>query len=116
MRALGRASPLNLTFAEIERVLEARLPKSARLYQAWWANQRGAGHVQTRGWLDAGFNTSDLDLKGQRVTFVPVALAREPRGVGRPGAKLALTIEQAKRAVAHHYRVASDAVEITIRG
>lgn len=44
---------VTLTFAEIEKLLAAPLPQSARTYVAvWWAN---GGHPQARAWLAAGF-------------------------------------------------------------
>ena len=42
------------SFEEIEARLGARLPDSAYKYPAWWANQAGPGHSQTRGWRSVG--------------------------------------------------------------
>jgi hypothetical protein len=36
--------PVKLTFKEVESVLGFNLPKSAREYQAWWANS-GYSHT-----------------------------------------------------------------------
>lgn len=58
------------SFADVERVLGRPLPDSASKYPAWWANQSGPGHSQTRGWQDAGFETREVDLKGRRVRFI----------------------------------------------
>lgn len=57
------------SFAGIEQILGFALPESAYQYQAWWANQSGGGHSQTRGWRDAGFETRNLDLSRKRVRF-----------------------------------------------
>jgi hypothetical protein len=57
------------SFAEIEAQLGFPLPKSAYTYPAWWANQSGAGHSQTRGWRSVGWKTCELDLKRRRVRF-----------------------------------------------
>ena len=57
------------TFEEIERRLGGPLPQSAYKYPAWWANQSGPGHSQTRGWRSVGWRTCDLDLEGRRVRF-----------------------------------------------
>lgn len=57
------------SFAEIEARLGFPLPRSAYTYPAWWANQTGPGHSQTRGWRSVGWKTSELDLKGRRVRF-----------------------------------------------
>ena len=57
------------SFAEIEDHLGFRLPESAYKYPAWWANQTGPGHSQTRGWRSVGWRTCDLDLERKRVRF-----------------------------------------------
>jgi hypothetical protein len=57
------------SFAEIEKVLGRPLPNSAYRHQAWWANQSGAGHSQTRGWQSVGWRTTKLDLERKRVKF-----------------------------------------------
>ncbi len=56
-------------FGDIERILGGQLPSSAYQYPAWWANQDGH-HSQTKGWRDAGWETSNVDLPGKRVRFV----------------------------------------------
>ena len=58
-----------ITFAEIERILGAPLPPTARRDNAWWANN-ATGHSQAKGWLGAGFRTSEVNLEGETVTFV----------------------------------------------
>jgi len=58
-----------ITFAEIERILGAPLPPTARKDNAWWANNAN-GHSQARGWLHAGFRTAEVNLEGETVTFV----------------------------------------------
>lgn len=57
-----------LDFAEIERIIGARLPASARKYPAWWSNS-DHGHVNAQAWLRAGFKTEQLDLEQARVAF-----------------------------------------------
>ena len=57
------------TFAEIEARLGFPLPDSAYKYPAWWANQTGAGHSQTKGWRSVGWKTRDLDLERRRIRF-----------------------------------------------
>jgi hypothetical protein len=50
------ASELELSFADIERVIGAMLPNSASRPQ-WWANEKSEDtrHVQASAWLDAGY-------------------------------------------------------------
>jgi hypothetical protein len=68
-----------MTFAEIEAVLEARLPQSARTREEWWSNSP-SGHSQARAWMRAGYKTSRIDLAAQSVTFT---LEGWPEGYGR---------------------------------
>jgi len=56
-------------FAELEEVLGFSLPPSAHRYREWWANQRGGGHSQAKGWQDADWKVWDVDLAGKRVEF-----------------------------------------------
>ncbi len=58
-----------LTFAEIERIIEGRLPPSAYKYRPWWSNN-ASNSVMTRQWLAAGFRTQQVDLAGKRLVFV----------------------------------------------
>ncbi len=70
-------------FDEIERVIGGPLPTSAYRYPAWWANQAGPGHSQTRGWKAAGWRTAKLDLAGKRVRFERAA-ARSTAAIAVP--------------------------------
>lgn len=56
-------------FSEIEKAIGCALPPSARTYREWWANQRGGGHSQAKGWQDAGWKVWKVDLEEQTVTF-----------------------------------------------
>ncbi|MGR4863225.1 DUF7662 domain-containing protein [Caulobacter sp. LARHSG274] len=64
-----RHAEFELTFAEIELILGAMLPKSAGRPQ-WWANvtDAGAAHVQRKAWIDAGYDAFLLVGK-ERVRF-----------------------------------------------
>ena len=59
---------LRMTFDEVERESGFKLPASARLHQAWWANDR-ARHVQAKAWLDAGFESEQVDMKAGMLVF-----------------------------------------------
>lgn len=67
--AARRDSRVPMTFAEIERILGTPLPPSARRHPAWWANS-GGSHIQSRGWMEAGFQSEQVDLAAERLTFV----------------------------------------------
>jgi hypothetical protein len=63
-----------MTFAEIEKVLGFKLPKS-QMYPAWWSNNP-TNNVMTNAWLAAGFKTEQVDVERRRLVFrrnAPVA-------------------------------------------
>jgi hypothetical protein len=57
-----------MSFAEIERILGFKLPKSAYEHEAWWSNN-ATGHSHANAWLKFGWRTEAVDLKGRKVTF-----------------------------------------------
>ncbi len=63
-----RGSTKRMSFAEIERILGFKLPKSAYKHEAWWSNN-ATGHSHARAWLEAGWRTEEVDLAGRKVTF-----------------------------------------------
>jgi hypothetical protein len=56
-----------MTFAQIERVIRAKLPKS-HLYRAWWSNN-AFNSVMTKTWLGAGYRTERVDMAGRKLVF-----------------------------------------------
>lgn len=64
-----KAARWDASFADVEAALGRPLPQSAFRHAAWWANQSGAGHSQTRGWRSVGWRTAALDLQRRRVRF-----------------------------------------------
>lgn len=75
---------LSMTFAEIEAVLGAPLPPSARQREAWWSNSP-SGHSQARAWMRANYRTSNVDLAGEKVVFTLVGWPEDYR---RPDLRL----------------------------
>jgi hypothetical protein len=89
---------VRLTFGDIERLLKAKLPKSARSHRAWWSNN-GNNSVMTKAWLDAGWRSERVDMTSETLVFrrvdadepTPAAAApssdvsapRRPRIIGR---------------------------------
>jgi hypothetical protein len=64
----GRAAEaLPMTFAEIERILGFKLPRSQR-YPAWWSNNP-TNNVMTNEWLAAGYRTEQVDIEGRKLVF-----------------------------------------------
>jgi hypothetical protein len=107
-------------FGEIEAVLGFPLPNSARSYPAWWSNQAGDGHSQNAAWQSIGWRTGELDLAGQRVTFLRQGHAhRKPpdaNATTREGYRDGLTIAEAKAGLSIHFGVPPESVEIIIKG
>ena len=60
-----------MSFSEVERILGFGLPRSARTYTAWWGNNLHRSR-HSWAWLEAGWETRDLDIAGESVWFVRV--------------------------------------------
>jgi hypothetical protein len=71
-----------LTFAEIERITGANLPPKAQHHRAWWSNNP-SNNVMTKAWLEAGFESAQVDMKARKLVFRRVAKA--PPGSAPPG-------------------------------
>lgn len=56
-----------MTFKEIERILGSPLPASKE-HRAWWSNNP-SNNVMTKQWLDAGYETEQVDIEGQKLVF-----------------------------------------------
>jgi len=63
-----RGAQVRMSFAEIERVLGAKLPPSAASHRAWWSNNP-LNNVMTKAWLEAGFRSELVDLSGRKLVF-----------------------------------------------
>ncbi len=61
---------ITLTFKMIEKIIKDRLPKSARMYNAFWSND--ISHNIALSWLKAGYNSFGLDLLNERISFVRI--------------------------------------------
>ena len=59
---------LTLSFSEVEKIIGAPLPHSAKTHRAWWAND--STHVHANEWLTAGWRTEDVSLTAGRADFV----------------------------------------------
>lgn len=67
--SLALGDEITMSFAEIEDVLGFTLPPSARRHPAWWSNNVGT-HVNAAAWRSAGWKTAQVNVPGERVTFV----------------------------------------------
>jgi hypothetical protein len=63
-----RTHEIRLTFGEIEGIVKAKLPPSARKQRAWWSNNPD-NSVMTRVWLDAGFRSEQVDMEARKLVF-----------------------------------------------
>ena len=68
-----------VSFADIETVLGFELPESARLYRPWWSNQVD-GHSQATAWMAAGWETAEVDVRGETLLF----RRRQTKTIRRP--------------------------------
>jgi hypothetical protein len=57
-----------MTFVEIEKVIGAKLPASALKYRPWWRNN-AKNSVMTKVWLDAGFESEQVDMPARKLVF-----------------------------------------------
>jgi hypothetical protein len=58
---------ISMTFAEIEKLIGKPLPASKR-NRAFWSNNTD-NNVMTRAWVDAGFETSEVEPKTGKLVF-----------------------------------------------
>lgn len=59
---------LDLTFDEIERIIEGSLPAIAREHRSWWAND-SESYAHPQQWLDTGWRVSAINIPEGKVTF-----------------------------------------------
>jgi len=57
-----------MSFAEVERITQTKLPASAHKHRPWWSNNP-TNSVLTRVWLEAGFESEQVDMAGQKLVF-----------------------------------------------
>ena len=57
-----------MTFAEIEKIIGAKLPASAHKHRPWWSNNP-RNSVMTKAWLDAGFESEQVNMPGRKLVF-----------------------------------------------
>ena len=60
---------ISMTFQEVESVLGRKLPSSAYRHRPWWANE-ARGHSHAKAWLEAGYETQQVDMAGEKLVFV----------------------------------------------
>jgi hypothetical protein len=68
-----------LQFEDIERIVGSKLPESSRQHRAWWSNNPN-NNVMTKVWLNAGFQTEQVDIEGRRLVFRKMSPGRQGEG------------------------------------
>ena len=63
-----RGERVPMTFAEIEKITGAKLPPSAHKHRPWWSNN-ARNSVMTKVWLDAGFESEQVDMAARKLVF-----------------------------------------------
>ncbi|HXZ67716.1 MAG TPA: hypothetical protein VEH07_03920 [Alphaproteobacteria bacterium] len=71
---LGRqkVSRVPMTFEQVEKIIGAKLPRSAYKHRPWWAND-ATGHAHAKAWLEAGFHTEQVDMEARKFVFKRVS-------------------------------------------
>jgi hypothetical protein len=65
-----------MTFAEIEKITGTKLPPSATKHRPWWSNNP-QNSVLTRVWLEAGFESEQVDMTGRKLVFKRVRATKQ---------------------------------------
>lgn len=61
---------IELTFLEIESILQTTLPTSAKRHEAWWANSMTKdSHTWAHLWISAGWKVQKRKIEEQKVVF-----------------------------------------------
>ena len=63
-----RTREVPLTFREIEKITGVKLPPKAQHHRAWWSNN-ASNNVMTKVWLEAGFESAQVDIEGRKLVF-----------------------------------------------
>ncbi len=76
-----RSERVPMTFGEIERITGVKLPPSARKHRPWWSNNPD-NSVLTRIWLEAGYESEQVDMEGRKLVFRRKGPKASPRSGG----------------------------------
>jgi hypothetical protein len=67
-----RMQEVPLTFTEIEKITGVKLPPKAQHHRAWWSNN-ASNNVMTKVWLEAGYESAQVDMSARKLVFRRVA-------------------------------------------
>jgi hypothetical protein len=71
-------SRVKLSFVRIDGIIRDNLPMSAYKSERWWDNLQSSIHA--KGWLEAGWETEEVNLKEGYVVFKKVKETKTARG------------------------------------
>jgi hypothetical protein len=77
---------VKLTFARIDGLIGSNLPMEAYRNEGWWSN--AASSVHSKGWLDAGWEVQEVNLKEGNVVFKKVRELPRLRGKRKPSLEI----------------------------
>ena len=63
---------IQLSFSQIEGIIQDNLPPAARKFRPWWGNEKEGAHVQAKAWMNAGWEVDSVDLSRELVTFIRI--------------------------------------------
>ena len=66
---LATEREVKLTFEQIEKILNSKLPESANEL-SWWEHETEGNHVNTRAWANTGWKVAEVNFDEKRVWFV----------------------------------------------
>ncbi|HEY0282770.1 MAG TPA: hypothetical protein VGC27_09115 [Rhizomicrobium sp.] len=75
-----------MTFADIEKVTGTKLPPKAQHHRAWWSNNP-SNNVMTKVWLNAGYETAQVDMAARKLLFKRMKKTTPPPGGMAEGAR-----------------------------
>lgn len=58
---------VDLSFAEIEKIIQGKLPASSRQHRALWANTKS--HSIALAWMNVGYMTANVDMEKEQIRF-----------------------------------------------
>jgi len=70
-----------MTFAQIEKIIGAKLPASAHKHRPWWSNNPH-NSVMTKVWLEAGFESEQVNMARRKLVFHRVRKPTAPAKAG----------------------------------
>jgi len=61
-----------LSFKQIEKILNDKLPASAYEDRRWWDHETEGNHVNKRAWANAGWKVESVDFNRKQARLVRV--------------------------------------------